>query len=515
MRNLKIIPIFLTIAVLLTLCTGLGASALENPNISANAVVLLDMSTGHVLYAKNEHNRVYPASLTKIMTVLVTLEAISAGKVSADDYVTASQNIGFDLTDDGSTADIVPGETMTLKNLLYCTLVTSANEACNIIAEHVGGTIPDFVQMMNDKAQQLGCTGTHFANTHGLPNGDHYTTAWDFTLISRAAADYGLFMEICNTRQVEIPPTNLKTTPRILKNTNALLGDNDYYAGYTYDYARGIKTGYTSAAGYCLISTAINGDYNLMAVVMGSRTIQQADGSYRVGSFDDSIALYEWTFANWSYIEVLKTSKIITDIPLEMGRGADRVSVRPAQPIFALLPHDVDTGIFEESVVIFSERNGVALKAPISVGEVLGEISILRNGEIIGRTSLVATSSIELSKTYYIRSEIKRVLESSAARVLMIALILMFVLYTVSVIRYRSRRRLHLRSLRQARSERAKNRNGNPEPAGPDNAELRISSYIEQKREPGAPPDETGDEHSDLETGDSWELFDSEDGDNL
>ena len=454
MRNLRFAPLFFAVAILFTVCISPVTSALDDPDISANAVVLLDMATGQVLFSKNENERVYPASLTKVMTALVAFDAIAAGKVSADDYVTASSNIGFDLIADGSTADIVPGEIMTLRSLLYCALVASANEACNIIAEHVGGSVQNFVVMMNEKAQQLGCTGTQFANTHGLPHTEHFTTTADFTRISRAAADYGLFMEICNTQQVELPATNLKPVPRVLKNTNALLGNNDYYTGYTYEYARGIKTGHTSDAGYCLVSTAINGDYSLMAVVMGAKAVQQTDSVLRIGSFDDSVSLYEWVFANWRYIEVLKSSRIVTDIPVEMGTGADHISVRPAQPIFALLPNDANTDIFEESVTIYAHRDGNVLSAPISVGEVLGEISILLNGEVIGRTNLVATTSIEWSKRYYIRSEIKKALDSTFARVIMATVILMVVLYIASVVRYRSRRNLHLRSVRQARSER-------------------------------------------------------------
>jgi D-alanyl-D-alanine carboxypeptidase (penicillin-binding protein 5/6) len=119
------------------------------------------------------------------MTVLLAIEAIESEKVSLYDEVTASSDISYDLIPDGSSANITAGETMTLENLLYCAMVSSANEACNVIAEYIGGSIAAFIDMMNAKAEELGCTGTHFNNTHGLPDEDHYTTAWDFALITR------------------------------------------------------------------------------------------------------------------------------------------------------------------------------------------------------------------------------------------------------------------------------------------------------------------------------------------
>ena len=191
------------------------ASALEDPAVGANAVILLETETGDVIYSKNPDDRAYPASLTKIMTVLLAVEACESGQVTLYDEVTASENIGYNLIEDGSSAGIVPGETMSLENLMYCAMVASANEACNVIAEYIGGTIPNFIDMMNARAKELGCKDTHFSNAHGLHDDNHYTTARDMCLIAQAAISHSLFMDICNTAVKEIPATNV-SNPRTL-----------------------------------------------------------------------------------------------------------------------------------------------------------------------------------------------------------------------------------------------------------------------------------------------------------
>lgn len=179
MKKSKILSYILIFAVISAMLMPGSAAALSDPTTNAKAIVLVDTTTGSILFSKNADEKVYPASTTKIMTALLAVEAIENGKAALTDSVTAGSDIMTGLSEDGSTAGIVPGETMTLESLLYCTLLSSANEACNIIAEYIGGDIKTFVGMMNAKAKELGCTGTNFTNTHGLPDNNHYTTASD------------------------------------------------------------------------------------------------------------------------------------------------------------------------------------------------------------------------------------------------------------------------------------------------------------------------------------------------
>lgn len=245
MKNLKILSLFLIVSVFFSVMAP-SASALSDPATYSESIILLEPDSGSVLFSKDENVRAYPASTTKIMTVLLAIEAIEDGRASLTDMVTASASMNYDLVADGSSAGILVGETMSLQDLLYCAMLSSGNDACNVIAEYIGGTIDNFITMMNDRAQELGCVGTHFANTHGLPDENHYTTAYDLAQITLEAMTHSQFMDICDTVTYEVPATNMSGA-RTLSNSNGLINENStMYPGYKYEYAHGIKTGHTN-----------------------------------------------------------------------------------------------------------------------------------------------------------------------------------------------------------------------------------------------------------------------------
>ena len=217
------------------------AFAVEDPNILAEHVLLMDANHDEVLYEKAADEKAYPASISKVMTALLVFEAIDRGELTLDTVVTPTSAITYDLSADGSSLGIKPGEQMTVNNLLHCMLIASANEACNILAEAVCGDISTFIERMNTRAQELGCTGTHFSNAHGLHQNDHYTTAHDIYLFVKAAMEYKVFREIVDTERYTVPATNL-SEERTFYTTNALIS-NWKYIGYTYSNAIGIKTG--------------------------------------------------------------------------------------------------------------------------------------------------------------------------------------------------------------------------------------------------------------------------------
>ncbi|MBR2879588.1 MAG: D-alanyl-D-alanine carboxypeptidase, partial [Oscillospiraceae bacterium] len=202
MKKIKFLPLFLILVIMTSIFLAPSALALEEPALSCPTVLVLDRDTGEVLLERNADSKVYPASITKIMTVLLAVEAIENGDAFITDEVTASANVTFDLVADGSSAGIMVGETMTLESLLYAAMLSSANEACNIIAEHIGGSIPDFVDMMNERALELGCEATHFVNTHGLPDDNHYTTARDLAAITCYALNNPTFAKIVATKRI-------------------------------------------------------------------------------------------------------------------------------------------------------------------------------------------------------------------------------------------------------------------------------------------------------------------------
>jgi D-alanyl-D-alanine carboxypeptidase (penicillin-binding protein 5/6) len=453
MKIIKIFPMILILCLFLSVLSP-SASALDDPEVSAKAVILADANSGRIFFSKNADVKMYPASLTKIMTVLLAVEAIERGDVSPNDEVTCTDECLVGMDEDGSTANIVSGEKMTLENLMYCALVESANEACNVIAEYIGGSISNFVQMMNDRAAELGCTGTHFANTHGLPDENHYTTANDMYLITMEAISQDLFMEICNTTKYTVPATNM-SEERVLSNTNGLINaDSPYYKGNYYEYAKGVKTGHTSAAGYCLISTAEKDGMHLIAVVLGGIGTENADGSVTYGNFVDTISLYNWVFNNFSVQEILSSSELVCEVDVAMGADGDSVTLRPKDVVTALLPNDEDTSGFERQITIYSEQSGEELRAPVDAGEVLGEIIVSKDGVVYGNTSLVASTSVGLSKLQYMKDQVRNALDLVWVKIIFWLLIIALVIYVLLVIRYRKLHKRHLMEVRRARQER-------------------------------------------------------------
>lgn len=432
---------FLTRTILFALTAALffgivpAVSALEYPETEAAASILVEVNTGRVLYASGENERAFPASTTKIMTALLVLEACENGEIDIYDVVKASDTFMEDLTDDGSTADILPGEEMTVEDLLYCVLLASANEACNILAEYVAGSVDAFVDMMNYRAGELGCTGTNFTNTHGLPDDKHYTTAGDLYLMTNQALQYDKFVDITNTASKTIPLTN-KSEIRELKNTNSLINpDSDYY----YENAGGVKTGYTKSAGHCLVSTATNesGNIYIIGVIMGvGKTAEDGtESKTKETSFSVSKLLYEWAFENYSYQEVLTTGENITSVPVKLAEDADSVNLRAEESLSILVPNDFNPDDIKRDITIDSEVSGQPLTAPLTAGQILGQVSVSYGDEVYGPINLVSRADVELSRVEYMKSEIAKTLDNTWVKVSLVTIILLFVLYIIFVIR--------------------------------------------------------------------------------
>jgi len=315
MKKLKFLPIFLIICLFTGLFAGTAVMA-DGPEISAPSAILLDSATGEILYEKDADRQVYPASTTKIMTVLLAVEAVENGEISLDEKVAGSDTITYDLSSLGSTAGIQVGEKLSFEDLLYCAMLSSANEACNIIAQRVSdGIIYNFIQRMNERAKELGCTSTSFINTHGLQGSLHYTTARDFSLIAMEACRHELFMELCGTAQHVVPATN-KSGERTLKNSNALLCmDGMYGGGYVYEGCTGMKTGHTSYAGYCLVSTAERNGAELLCLLYGDSS---SDACFR-----NSTALLDYGFAILAQRDLEALSDVSEKEPEWLAESSD------------------------------------------------------------------------------------------------------------------------------------------------------------------------------------------------
>lgn len=290
-RSLILCAIFVLCCFTPTLAAGTlveqDAPVAEDISVRAYSAILLDMDSDMVLYEYNADEMNYPASTTKIMTAYLCLKY-----GDPEDTVTVSSSAFSDISAAASTGGLVVGETMTVHRLLQSLLVISASEAANVVAEYVSGSREEFVELMNEEAEALGCTGTHFANCHGLPNSDHYTTARDLAAIAMAAMEYKEFRDIVGSAVTTMEATN-RHGARTIVSTNGLL-PGSRYPDYNYPYAIGIKTGHTSVAGYCLVSAADKDGRRLLSVVMGTPS--------RVSSFAQTIDLFDWGYENYDII---------------------------------------------------------------------------------------------------------------------------------------------------------------------------------------------------------------------
>lgn len=245
-----------------------GQTTIAKPEIQSEGAVVIDGATGEILFGKNEKNRFYPASTTKLMTALLTLE-----RTNLSDMVTFSKSATTNLESGASTLNLTEGDRLTVEQCLYGLLLKSANEIGNALAEHISGSVAGFAELMNQKAAALGCTGTHFANPHGLNNNNHYTTPYDMALIARAAFQNETLRKIDTTTSYQFPATK-KSGARTITMGHKMMypTDSRYYEGII-----GGKTGYTSLAGNTLVTGAERNGVRLIAVVMKSKSTHYTD----------------------------------------------------------------------------------------------------------------------------------------------------------------------------------------------------------------------------------------------
>ena len=357
-------------------------------SVAAKAALLIDLNTGRAVYEQDADERVYPASLTKIMTCLLALEN---GNLS--DVVTVSASALDDLDADSSVAGLQVGEQMTLENLLYCMMVVSGNDACNVIAEHIAGSITDFVRMMNQRAYELGCLNTHFSNPHGLHDENHYTTARDLSIITQAALKSENFRQIVDTYEYQLPDDNARQNIPKLKTTNMLIYRSMSNSLY-YSRAHGIKTGYTSQAGRCVISEATGDGLDLLGIVCGAATTILDSGDLLMENFTECARLFDYGFDNYSYLPIMSPLYPVDQVKINNSAGAEAVAVAPQDEIKVLLPNDYDP----DKLVTDIQLNSDSVDAPVREGDVLGSATVTYAGEILGQTKLLAITDVARSE---------------------------------------------------------------------------------------------------------------------
>lgn len=449
MKKFKLLPFLLILLLAFSLLPS-SALALSEPEIGASAAILVDADSGEVYYEKNAESALPPASTTKMMTALLAAEAVEAGEIGLTDMVTVSGDALYNLEEDSTDASprLVAGEEISVENLVYCVMLASANEACNALAQYISGSISGFVDRMNERAAELGCTNTRFTNTNGLEEEGHYSSAADLAIIAREAMTHPFFAQVCGTYSYTVPATN-ETQARELENSNKLLEKGgEYY----FESAYGIKTGYFTNAGYCLVSAAEKNDMDVICVVLGSQELGD--------QFLDSQTLYNWFFENYEYYQILSSAETVVTVPVEMGT-ANTVGVRAEDVVSVLLPKDYDDSHINYVYTLNHEAAGTTLEAPVNAGDVLGEITVVEEDEsgnvvrTFGTSRLVAANSVEMSRMEYIRTQIGALFAAPVVRRIITILIVLLAIYVLLIVFYYVQRVRHVSSVREAKRERA------------------------------------------------------------
>ena len=357
------------------------------PELDCKGAILMELNSDSTVYEFNADERLYPASLTKIMTCMLALEH---GNLS--DVITVDGALLDDMDEDASAVGLQAGELLTLEELLYCVMVPSANDACLVVADHIAGSVEDFVNMMNQKAAELGCTGTHFVNPDGMHDDNHYTTPRDMCLITKAALESETFRTICGTSVHELPETN--TSPKqMLYTTNYFLSTiltPDYY----WEKVSGVKTGFTTPAGRCLVSLVDEGEYRYLSVVMGCQDYYDENGYPTYGSFTESRKLLEYGLDNFTFAAVLSHLSPIAQVPVSSG-AVDSVVIAPQEDINALLPLNYDASKIQ---INYTLDSGESLTAPLTADQVVGTATVTYEGKVVGQTGVRTIAAVDRNK---------------------------------------------------------------------------------------------------------------------
>lgn len=445
-------------------CSGLDATAALGGNEkildTADAAIVYERGSGTMLYGYNMDGRIYPTSMVKLMTAIVALE-----NGNLDDVVVVSRAALDSVAIGSVSAGLVRWEEISLRDLLYCMMVASANDASAVIAMHVGGTIEDFIVMMNEKARELGCQDTNFSNVHGLHDENTYTTARDICKILNYGLENELFRTMFETKSYTVPATN-KNEERNVITTNYLMSKGytaKYYDRYYDSRVTGGKTGATDVAGRCVAVTATVNNMDLIAIVMGADPSYSDDGLSvtRFGSFEEMTSLLDFVEDGYEVGQIFYANQVIDRY--KVSNGDSDVAVSPAESLYCVVPK---TLAFEE--LTWSVGAGTnAITAPVQKGQVITQLSVWYQGICIGKTDLAAMHDVKVYEPF-VEPDIHSPLEQednhgnilAGIALVILALIIVFVvilvlrrLVHVAVVKARIRRRKKMRRKPYVRME--------------------------------------------------------------
>lgn len=365
-------------SILLFLTFNFGTYVFANePDISAKAAILIDADTGAVLFEKNIHQEMFPASTTKILTGIIAIE-----NGDLEQRVVIDKETPYEI--DGSHIALEPGEVLTMRDLIYATLIESANDAATVISKQISGSTEEFTKLMNSKAKEIGAKNSNFVNANGLHDDNHTTTAYDLAMIARYAMKNDFFRNIVSCYNYTIEPTNKKTEARYLKSANRLLYSNEKInvngknVTIKYEGVNGIKTGYTVAAQQCLVASAERDGQNLISVVLKSNG---------TNVYIDTHKLLNYGFDNFSNVKIAFKNEFINNIDVENG-DKQFVTGIVGSDLYSLVPKGRENEVKRR--VVLPEK----ISAPISKGQVIGKIELNLDNKVIDTCNIVSAMEV-------------------------------------------------------------------------------------------------------------------------
>ena len=376
MKNKKII--FILIILIFTLNTNLTYGVSEVPQISAEAAILIDNSSEKILYSKNENQKMYPASTTKILTAILVIE-----KCNLEEIVTVPYEAISSIPSGYTVVALQPGEQLTVMQLLQVLLIHSANDAANVLAYHISGSIEEFANLMNNKISELGLKNTHFTNPSGMHDENHYSTAYDLSIIMKYCMKNPTFRNLSNLKYCTIPATN-KYDERVFNTTNELLiyDNRNVESNYYYKYAIAGKTGYTTQAKNCLVSVSNKDNLELICVVLSVGLYPNNLSA----KFIDTKTLFDYGYNNY---KIREQNAIVTQIEVANGtKETKNLDLLTADNITSLIPQE-DLNTEFSSQIEINEN----ISAPIAQGQILGKL-VYNIDNIEYSSDLIAAHSV-------------------------------------------------------------------------------------------------------------------------
>ena len=405
LRNVLTSTLFLCI-----IFTNISTFATEELKVEAEAAIIAEPITGKIIYETESEEQNYPASVTKILTAILVLE-----NCKLDDVATCSQTALSNIPSAYVVAPLMVGEEMRVEDLLYALMLKSANDAAYVLAEHVGKTTEGFSEMMNNKAKEIGCKGTHFVNPNGVHSDNHYTTAYDMYLIAKYAMQNEEFRKIVSTEEYTLPATNKYTaTDRVMKNTNYFLNKNSKFYN---ENVKGIKTGTTTQAGNCLVTDFEKDGIEFIAVILGAKTSDS--------KFTETEKMLDFAYENYEFTKMHDKDDVIRTVEIKKAtKDTKNLVVLIDDTVEVLKKKEISKDDITPDIKINDN-----LEAPISKGQEIGTITY-KVEDIEYSAKLIAGKDV-VKKTYY----------KEIGMIFLALIVILFIIRTININKRKRRKK--------------------------------------------------------------------------